>query len=431
MNTKSYLRLFLGILALAGLLLVSACSDEDPLAPAQDTGGFDTEDPFVVAQDKGITIDRQNGSHVPAGQVTVDCFGQDLTFWPYTSAMLDGSPMDPVNLVFAGHADPMQIRAALLGLDGDRSALGLPDAYPFNQVWTDALGGGVQSSYADEGGWLGSVIQLTLGDYEPVRFHLRLFRTEATGAAGETYTLGAAHFEVLIPGTTDHQVLSWSVAKDIVVGDLMRSGLLDPSQHLMPTAPITPTPTFRDIIPAVYNGLPADLIYLIGGPPQPVTEPPGIGNGDGSAMMVYLAGAAPVEAGTYSNSVTINFDQYVPRPFCATGPGDVLYITGPVAFETTVVVDRCGRFSYRQSYTGDLLALPIDATTGQPVGAPFEGSVWGRQNGQLSRFSGRVMAMDKKLTMESGGAQLQFVNLRIREGGRAMYRSFESCLDTP
>ena len=37
---------------------------------------------------------------------------------------------------------------------------------------------------------------------------------------------GAAHFEVLIPGTTDHQVLSWIVARDLVVGDLMRSGLL-------------------------------------------------------------------------------------------------------------------------------------------------------------------------------------------------------------
>ena len=334
-------------LALGSCLLLTACSQDTPVAPdVAEAPAADINGAFALAAQKGVDIDRQDGSLAPADLVTVDCFGQDLTFWPFTGAKLDGVPMDPVNLIFAGNADPLQIRAALLALDGDRSALGAPDAYPFNQVWTDALGGAVQSTYADDGGWLGSVIQLTLGDYDPIRFHLRLFRTRAFGMDNERYTLGAAHFEVLIPGTTDHQVLSWEVAKEIVVGDLMRSGLLNPAEHLRPTGQITPSPGFREIIPAVYNGLPDELIALIGGPVKPVTDPVAIGNGDGTAMMVYLAGATPVMAGNYTNWVTITFDQYVPRPYCSEGPGDWLYISGPVVFQTTVMVDESGTYNY-------------------------------------------------------------------------------------
>ena len=409
-------------LALAAALVVVGCSEDTPLAPAGDTIG-------VTTDEKGNEVIHQDGSYVPADQVTIDCFGKDLAFWPFTSSMLDGSPMDPVNLVFAGHADPMQIRAALLGLDGDRSLLGLPDAYPFNQVWTDALGGTVQSTWAEDGGWLGSVIQLTLGNYDPIRFHLRLFRTRAFGEGGTTCTLGAAHFEVLIPGTTDHQVLSWEVARDLVVGDLMRSGLLDPSMHLRPTQPITPTPTWREIIPAIYNELPADLVYLIGGPPQPVDAPVGIGNGDGTAMMVYLAAPAPVEAGICTSGTTIEFGQYVPRPYCSEGPGDWLYITGPVHFDRSVVVDEYGVFSYEEGYEGLLNVQPLDMATGMPAGDPFEAPVWGRQNGWMSATGGRVQARDVKTTDDDEGPQRQDLSIKIGEWNKARYTSKERCFD--
>lgn len=427
MNSKTYLRLFLGILALAGLLLVSACSDDDPLTPAQDTGSFDSGDPFAVAQDKGVDIESQDGSFVPADLVTIDAFGKDLTIWPYTGAKLDGVPMDPVNLIFAGQVDPMQIRAALLGLSGDRSVLNLPDVYPFNQVWKDALGGAVQSNYAEDGGWLGSVIQLTLGEYGPVRFHLRLFRTNALGANGEQYTVGAAHFEVQIPGTTDHQVLSWKLAEDIVTGDLMRSGLLDPGQHIGITGPITPVPTFREIIPAIYNGLPDELIYMIGGPAKPVDTPVGIDNGDGAATVIYLAGAAPVEPGVFSQAVTVEFDQYIPRPFCSDGPYDYLYIHGPVVFQTTVTVDEYGQFSYEQGYDGALMAVPIDIVSGTPVGEAFNAKVWGKQRGSMTATHARVAAFDKKLTREGDGPMFQFLDIKIGETGKVKFRGFERC----
>lgn len=423
MSRSKFHFVMLGIIALAACLLVSACSEDTPLAPAGADGSFDSE----IA--KGSPMVIQDGSHVPADQVTVDCFGRDLTIWPYTSAELNGTPMDPVNLIFAGNADPLQIRAALLGLDGDRSVLGLPDAYPFNQVWKDATGGSVQSNWAEDGGWLGSVIQLTLGDYAPVRFHLRLFRTRAYGSGGESYTVGAAHFEVQIPGTTDHQVLSWKVAMDMVVGDLMRSGLLDPSQHLRPTQPITPTPTFREIIPEIYNGLPDDLIYLIGGPPKPVEGPVGIDNGDGTAMMVYLAGAATVEPGSYDHAVTIDFEQYVPRPFCSTGPGDVLYIYGPVAFHTAVRVDEDGVFSYEEGYEGILEVLPLDMATGQPVGPLYTAPVSGSQQGWMSATGARVFAKDNKMTRDVEGPQRLYLTLKIAEWDKAQHKTFLRCFE--
>jgi len=408
-----------GVLVLALCLQLAACSEDTVTTPVP---GIDT------AGVKAGPVEIQDGSYVPADLVTVDCFGRDLTIWPYTSATLDGTPMDPVNLVFAGNADPLQIRAALLGLDGDRSVLGLPPVYPFDQVWQDALGGSVQSQWAEDGGWLGSVVQLTLGDYGPVRFHLRLFRTRAFGPGGGTYTVGAAHFEAQIPNTTDHQVLSWRLAKEMVVGDLMRSGLLDPSQHLAPTQPITPE-TWREIIPEIYNELPDDLIYLIGGPPRPVEAPVAIDNGDGSAMMIYLAGAAPVVPGVWTRSATVTFEQYVPRPFCSTGPGDWLYITGPVEFHRTTRVDAEGVFSYEEGYTGLLDVLPIDMGTGMPAGDAFTAPVDGSQTGWLGPFGARVMSKDDKMTRDEVGPQRQFLTMKIAEWNKAQYKINERCFD--
>src|SRR5262245_60839580 len=114
------------------------------------------------------------GALPPAGLVDVSLGEERLTIWPYTGTSFDGTPSDPVNLVFAGEADPIQIRAALLALDGNRP--GLPPVYPFDAVWSDAVGD-AQTTYAGDEGWVGSVIQLQLGNYGPVRFHLRLFRS--------------------------------------------------------------------------------------------------------------------------------------------------------------------------------------------------------------------------------------------------------------
>ena len=416
---KKMIMTLLALSALGGLLFLFGCSQETPLEPSANDSGT-----AAVVEKKGVDTEVQDGSIIPADLVDIDCFGTNLTCWPFTGAKLDGVPMDPVNLIFTGNADPVQIRAALLGLDGDRTDY-FPDAYPFNQVWKDALSGGVQANYAVEGGWRGGVIQLTLGEYEPIRFHLRLFRTGAVMDDGSPITIGAAHFEVLIQGTTDHQVLSWNFAKELVVVDMMRTGLLDPAVDLMPTGQITPSPVFRTIIPAVYDALPPELLAIIG---DPVGDPVGIPN-DGVAMVIRLTGSAPVTSGETFATTTVTFDQFVPRPYCSEGPGDVLLIQGPVDFHNTVVVDETGRYSYQGGYEGMLTAVPIDTETGQPAGPAFDARVTGNQHGFLDMSSARVKAQDKKITFEGGPPQREHIKFRIAEKGADRFWAQYKCLD--
>jgi hypothetical protein len=405
------------------LLWAAGCSNENTLSLTADS-----EDEFIAAQNKGAAVAFETGDMPPAGLVSVNVGGASMSCWPFTGRSFDGNGVDPINLIFTGQADPMQVREALLSLDGNRAALGLPPVYPFDQRWHDTLVGGVQTGYDESGGWRASVIQLSLGNYGPVRFHLRLFRSGATTAAGAPITLGSAHFEAMIPGTSEHEVLSWEVAEQIVVGDMMRSGLLDPAQHIGQTTQINPAPSWRTINPAVYNGLPAGLIQIIDGPPQPQTDPIPIEN-DGRATTIHLMGALPISAMEYSRSRTVEFGQYVPRPFCSTSPFDWLYISGSVELHTVVLVDEDGRFSYSGGYEGTIFATPIDISTGQPVGAPFDADVRGKQHGFLSHNTAHVSASDRKMSLEDGGPQINVISLHVGERGTDGYKAFDKCLD--
>ena len=310
-----------------------------------------------------------NACPAPGPTVTVE-FGADaLTSWPYTGHDFSGDPVDPVNLIFFGEADPRDIRAALMSLDGDRSAFGFPAAAPFNSTWSDAIGD-VQNSYASGAGWLPGAIQLACGDYEPARFHLRLFK------AGR-WTLGGVHFEVLIPGTTDHQVLSWELAEQFVVVDLMRSGLLDGSVPMMPTDPINDSP-FRTIPAVIYNelvkALDPGLIALIGGPPGPVTEDVPIWT-DGTATLLNLANRVEREAGVWCQDLVIEYGLTVPKPFCSSGPYDYVLVEGPVHMHQTTQLTRCGRYMTSFRATGELSVTPIDPMTGLPSGETLSARV--------------------------------------------------------
>ncbi len=314
--------LCLFILLLLTLFLVNGCSEDGPLSvtdpPPERTkpGPVDDislEDDFDQAAEKSITIINQDGSIQPSEQVTVDFLDQSLTFYPYVATQLDEQAIDPVNLVFVGEVDPVQIRSALLSLDGDRTAFGFPAAYPFDQPWTDALGGSVGTTWVEGEGWVASVIQLTIGNYETLRFHLRLYRTGQDG-----WTLGSAEFEVMIPGTADHQILHWEMAEQIVIADLMRSGLLDESVPMMSTGPINQPGGFGEIPTEIYNLLPAELTELIG-PAPPVENPVPIPT-DGEGTILHLAQTAPLVSGEFFNSISIDYEQYVARPFRRSDP---------------------------------------------------------------------------------------------------------------
>lgn len=302
---------------------------------------------------------------VPSPLVSVAFGAGPLTLWPYTGTDVAGTASDPINVLFPGR-DVRDVRAALLMLDGDRTAFGMPPVAPFDCTWGDAIGAN-QTSYTAEHGWNGSAIQLECGDYEPMRFHVRLFDAGAGAVAN-------AHFEVIIPGTNQHEVLSWELAEQLIAVDMIRTGLLDPTAPLGITNQINPAPTYRTINPLIYNGLPLALRGIIGGPladqAAPVPMP-----SNGRATVVNLA-SAPAAIRTVDRFLyTLQFNQIIPKPFCATGPFDYVRVVGPVEFAQHVVVTGSGNYLSHFQARGTLAVTPVNPLSGQPIGETSEARV--------------------------------------------------------
>ena len=353
----------------------------------------------------------------PASLVTIPDGNGSLALWPYTGSDFSGAPQDPINLIFGGRADPRAIRAALFALSGDRGAAGLPDVPPFNCRWTDAIGD-LQTGYNAAAGWVGSAVQLACGDFGPIRIHVRLF--EAGGL-----TLGNAHFELLIPGTTDHQVLSWELAEQLVTVDMARSGLLAGAPSS--AAGINAAPGFRQIPAQIYNLLPSELKSLIGGPLSSVTAPVDIVT-DGSATRFELAGVAPAAAGTEQQFV-IQFDQVIPRPFCASGPADVVHVQGPVQLEKSVRLTPAGGLTSEFLAHGRLRLTPVDPATGAPTGEPYEAEVKDHQVTRFDDDGGQVngVATQMELPQDVAGRGRKSVRLQVGPGGVTLFDQDVSC----
>lgn len=308
--------------------------------------------------------------------VTIDAAGQSLTLWPYTGTDLTDTPQDPVNLIFIGQADPRDLRAALLSLDGDRTAYGIPAEFPFNCTWNDAMGD-VQAAYGEPDGWVANTVQLECGAYDQVRFHLRLFR------AGD-WTIGNCHFEFLIPGTTEHQVVSWELAEQLVTVDFMRSGLLDETMPIIPAVGINDSP-WSEIPSYIYNELPVELRLLIGGPPDDVTEPVPIWT-DGNATILNLAQAVDWTPEVVQQNLTIIYNQVIPKPFCVDGPYQYIYVQGPVYLDQEVRLKANGKLTSSFYANGTLQATPVDPTTNPPtpIGETYEAKVRQRQRTMIN-----------------------------------------------
>jgi hypothetical protein len=70
------------VLILVGMLFLFGCSEDTPVDPAlTGTQSSSGGDPFILAEEKGIEIETQDGSITPAELVTVDIFGTSFTFW--------------------------------------------------------------------------------------------------------------------------------------------------------------------------------------------------------------------------------------------------------------------------------------------------------------------------------------------------------------
>lgn len=413
------LKMLLITALVAAALFASGCDRENSVAqPSSDQ----SNDLMSVAAGE---IAKQESEFCPGNRcespqplVTIARANSSLTFWPYTGENFSGTPQDPINIVFCGKADPRDIRAALMALDGDRTAFGLPPAAPFNSTWQDAIGD-VQAGYGSKCEWVGGVVQLACGDYQPVRFHLRLFKMGS-------WTVGNAHFEVLIPNTTEHQVLSWELAEQLVTIDLMRCGLLDPTVPAFQTEAINESP-FRTIPAVIYNGLPVELRQLSGGPLGNVSEDVPIAT-DGHATVFNLAQRLRRNAENLVQDFVIQYDQVVPRPFCSSGPLDYVYVQGPVHLRQTTRLDRNNDYNFAFSASGTLTVTPVDPLTGSPTGPSVEAVVSETHSGSLDARSHVAESMKYQILGGHGDPTSSlYVKIKADSRGQDKYKRVERC----
>lgn len=404
------------VLSWASVLLISGCGEQSPLSSLE------------PRSEEGLSVplaQHLQDPPPPAGLVQVSFAGTQRTFWPYAGANIDATPSDPVNLIFLGEVHPAQLRAALLSLDGDRTAFGIPDVYPFNATWHDAIGS-MLGAFEEGIGWTGSVVQLECGDYDPVRMHLRLWQT-AAGPGETAWTLGAVHFDLMIPGTADHQVLSWEVPEQIVFVDLIRTGLLDPALPYGQSEVIYATPSWRAIPPPIYNAIPDGLKVALGLPPGQASEPVPI-PADGIATILNVAQPAPVAADEVHLSLERTYGLVIPKPFCNDGD-DFVLVTGPVEFETTVQVDAAGRVTYHANYSGDLTITPWDPVNNEPLGEPYPAFALGRQHGTIHESRIFAWTTEAQRSEPPGGTEWLINGFRTVWPGRDSYQLGTHCLD--
>jgi hypothetical protein len=375
--------------ALLGLVLLAGCGDD-----SSSPGPFGPGASLSAAP--------------PASLVTISPGGSQLSIWPYTGNDFSGTPQDPINLVFTGKADPRAIRSALFALSGDRTRFGFPNVFPFNCTWSDAIGD-LQTEYNEARRWVGSAVQLQCGIYQPVRFHVRLFN------AGDV-TLGNAHFEVLIPGTTDHQVLSWELAEQLVTVDLVRSGLLGGAPGS--TGLINPAPAFREIPAVIYNGLPEDLKAAFGGPAGNVSAPVGIAT-NGAATVFDPAGEAAPASGIFTQDFVLQFGQVIPRPFCAEGPTDLVRVDGPVSLRKQVTLTPGGELVSEFHADGRLRLQRVDPTNGfAPVGPAYDAEVKDQQTTRYDESGGQVtgLQIQTEIPQSVDGRGRRVIRLKVGPG---------------
>ncbi len=388
------------------------------------TGSSDTDLSSSITLDQRVAaLNRaawgQSIITPPGGLENISFWENSLSFWPYTGENFSGAPQDPINVIFFGQADPRQIRAALLSLDGDRTAFGIDDVPPFNATWEDAIGD-VQTGYGADEGWTGGAVQLACGDYGPARFHLRLFRMGA-------WTVGNVHFEVQVGSTTAHQVLSWELAESIVTVDMIRSGLLG---DLPAETHEINQPDFRTIPAMIYNMLPVEVRYAIEGPLGDVSDDVPI-KGNGHASVFYLVGAEPVEPGVRVLDLVINFDETIPKPFCASSPYDWLYVNGPVYLYQTNEITEGGKFVMNFHAEANLSVTPIDMSTGQPSGEPIDAVIKEHHKAQLDDYSCSASSslFQKLVPTSSPDAGWLFKRLRVGSNGVNNFEERIKCGD--
>jgi hypothetical protein len=321
----------------------------------------------------------------PSGVLDVVVAGESMRLWPYTTADF-ANPSDPINLLFP-NADPRAIRQALIALDGSRPPFAtLPGG---GCTWTDAMGN-EHAAFAEPAGYVGGAVQLAcvapgfpLGS--PFRFHIRLFRSGP-------HTIGNAHYEFLIPGTAEHEVLSWDLARELATFDMGRTGALTAAPG---SVGLIPPGSFRSVRRPVCQALVAagagPLLASLGLVLPPTGDVPIPTSGAARSLVAGLEMKRTQTRTTTSTQVAYSI--VVPKPFCASGPFDFVKLEGPVDLSMTVETNRSGDYDRRYIVGGTLTVTPMMPTSPTdfvPVGDPVQGLVFEAHRAALTDLVGQV-----------------------------------------
>jgi hypothetical protein len=179
-------------------------------------------------------------------------------------------------------------------------------------------------------------------------------------------TIGGTHWDLNVPGTNEHEVISWEVPEQLLMVDMIRTGLL--AGLPQETAQINDAPTFRVIRAPVYAGIPLALKTIAG-----ITGGPAIPT-NGRARLFNVGTEEPIVPDVVEQQFTIQFNQIIPKPFCG-GPSDFLRVQGPIVFTGVARVTPSGTYQRESSATADLTAVAVNPFNGQPIGAPLHGLV--------------------------------------------------------
>jgi hypothetical protein len=346
----------------------------------------------------------------PPNPVTITVGSQQVELWPYTANDFSGTPSDLISLVFP-NTDPRQIRHSLMALDGSRPAFaGLPFA---GCVWQDAMGN-EQAAWAEAEGWVGGAVQLAcvtpgapLGN--PFRVHARFFREGML-------TLGAAHLDFLIPGTAEHETLSWDFPRTFVTYDMARTGSLTAPPEFVG---LVPAGTFgvvrRPIYDALVNGGAGGLLAFFGLALPTTGDVPIPADGAASILAPNIP-FQPKQAETQAElNVVYGID--VPKPFCA-GPTDFVHLAGPLHLVMTTHTNPSGYYSRTYTVSGLLTVTPL------PSGTSVEAVVFEGHSALLTDHKSEVTEIGSQTILSQ---PIQALLWKLSVGQRDRYSRVVTC----
>lgn len=172
------------------------------------------------------------------------------------------------------------------------------------------------------------------------------------------------------------------------------------------------------------------------GPPPPTGQMDVVAAGEPLTLWPYTTADFENPAGAIDfeplrsearTTTRVTYSIVVPRPFCATGPGDFVKLEGPLDFAMTVHTSRSGNYERHYLVGGTLVVTPMtptSATTFVPVGDPVDALVFEAHRGTLTDRRGQVTELAAQILL---GDPKQSLSRRFSAGHADHFASTVLC----